>query len=92
MRPAGMDGTRKLQDIFIEAKVPRGERGRVPLLYFGAECIWVVGVKRSERAPASPRGGHGELSVAFKAVSEQGDAAAGDATRAGLWGVTSCNG
>jgi tRNA(Ile)-lysidine synthase len=42
-RPLGLRGRKKLQDFFVDAKVPRGERTRVPLLLVGDSIAWVVG-------------------------------------------------
>ncbi len=36
-------GTRKLQDLFSDAKVPRERRAAVPVLLCGKEIVWVVG-------------------------------------------------
>ena len=46
--PFGMRGTKKLKDLLIDAKIPRQERGRVPVLVNGEEIIWVVGYRTSE--------------------------------------------
>ncbi len=46
--PFGMQGTKKLKDLLIDAKTPRQERGRVPVLVNGVEIIWVVGYRTSE--------------------------------------------
>ena len=46
--PFGMQGTKKLKDLLIDAKVPRQERERVPVLMSGTEIIWVVGYRTSE--------------------------------------------
>lgn len=35
IRPSGMTGTKKLQDFFVDAKIPQSERGRIPLVCFG---------------------------------------------------------
>ena len=47
--PFGMKGTVKLQDFFVNAKVPRTERERIPLVLSGDEILWVVGHRISER-------------------------------------------
>jgi len=47
-RPIGMKGTVKLQDFFVNAKVPRAQRDRVPLVLSGDEIVWVVGYRVSE--------------------------------------------
>ncbi len=48
-QPYGMNGTKKLKDFFIDAKLPLYERDCVPLLVSGAEILWVVGYTTSER-------------------------------------------
>jgi tRNA(Ile)-lysidine synthase len=47
-RPLGMSGTKKLQDLFVDGKVPPEERGRIPLLCDRRGIIWVVGLRLSE--------------------------------------------
>jgi tRNA(Ile)-lysidine synthase len=47
-RPIGMRGRAKLQDFFVNAKVPRAQRDRVPLVLSGDDIIWVVGYRISE--------------------------------------------
>jgi tRNA(Ile)-lysidine synthase len=49
MRPAGLDGSKSLQDLFTDRKVPREQRGRVPVVVSGGEIAWVAGVAASER-------------------------------------------
>jgi tRNA(Ile)-lysidine synthase len=44
MRPRGGRGTRKLQDIFVDARVPREDRDRWPLVFAGERLAWVPGV------------------------------------------------
>ncbi len=51
--PMGMKGTRKLSDLFTDRKVPRSERGRVPIVSDERGILWVVGHRRSDRAPVS---------------------------------------
>jgi len=48
LRPLGMGGTKKLQDLFVDEKVPREERARVPLVCDQRGIIWVVGLRLSE--------------------------------------------
>ena len=43
MRPAGGRGTRKLQDIFVDAHVPREDRDSFPLVFAGDKLAWVPG-------------------------------------------------
>ena len=42
-QPAGMTGTKKLQDFFTDAKVPRERRDHIPLLVCERGIAWVVG-------------------------------------------------
>jgi tRNA(Ile)-lysidine synthase len=43
-RPPGLGGTKKLQDYFVDRKVPRSQRDRVPLVVDGRDrIVWVVG-------------------------------------------------
>lgn len=42
-QPLGLRGRKKLQDFFVDAKVPREARSRVPLLLSGNRIAWVVG-------------------------------------------------
>jgi len=42
--PLGMTGHKKLQDLFTDAKVPRRERGRVPIVTDDVKIIWVAGL------------------------------------------------
>ncbi|MDD5707316.1 MAG: tRNA lysidine(34) synthetase TilS [Kiritimatiellae bacterium] len=43
--PLGMRGTRKLQDILVDAKVPEEARDRLPLLTCGGQLVWVPGYR-----------------------------------------------
>ena len=54
MRPAGLDGTKTLQDIFTDNKVPRGERERVPVIEAEGEIAWVAGLAVGEQFRAAP--------------------------------------
>ncbi|HEY1419963.1 MAG TPA: tRNA lysidine(34) synthetase TilS [Candidatus Dormibacteraeota bacterium] len=44
MRPTGGRGTRKLQDIFVDSRVPREERDAWPLVFAGDRLAWVPGI------------------------------------------------
>lgn len=48
MRPLGMAHSKKLQDIFADAKVPRAIRRTLPVVCAGERIIWVVGVRVSD--------------------------------------------
>ena len=55
MRPVGGRGSRKLQDIFVDARVPREDRDGWPLVFAGDRLAWVPGVALDAEA-AGPRG------------------------------------
>lgn len=48
-RPLGMVGERKLQDYFVDAKVPRDERLRIPLVWGPRHLLWVAGHRLDDR-------------------------------------------
>lgn len=45
LAPFGMRGTRKIQDILVDAKIPRRDRARVPVLECGGELVWLPGYR-----------------------------------------------
>ncbi len=47
--PLGLGGTKSLQDLFVERRVPRRERDRVAVVEAGGEIAWVAGLATSER-------------------------------------------
>lgn len=44
-RPFGLAGSKKLQDIFVDAKVPRDARRQIPLVEANGQIIWVPGYR-----------------------------------------------
>ncbi len=48
-------GERKLKGLLIDAKVPRWERGRIPLVEAHGRILWVAGVRRGAAAPVTAR-------------------------------------
>ena len=50
MRPLGMEGTKKVKAIFIDKKVSRTERNRIPLLVGADGILWIAGSCMSESA------------------------------------------
>jgi len=48
--PLGMKGTKKLQDFFIDEKIPFEEREKIPIVESGGKIIWVGGWRLDERA------------------------------------------
>jgi tRNA(Ile)-lysidine synthase len=49
MRPFGMTGSKKLSDIFIDRKIPAGERSTSLVITDAHDIIWLVGVATSEK-------------------------------------------
>ena len=48
-RPVGVGGRKKLQDFFVDRKVPREQRDTVPLVVDGQDrIVWVVGESVAE--------------------------------------------
>lgn len=45
IQPLGMEGSRKLQDVFVDAGIPRGQRAAIPVLVCGDEVVWVPGYR-----------------------------------------------
>ncbi len=49
--PFGKSSEKKLKDIFIDLKVPKSERDKVPLVVFQDKILWIAGYKRSAFYP-----------------------------------------
>jgi tRNA(Ile)-lysidine synthase len=49
MRPLGLGGSRSLQDLFTDRKVPRERRTALPVVVSDGEIAWVPGVATGER-------------------------------------------
>ena len=49
LRPLGLGGEKKLQDVLVDAKVPAAERDGVPLVCRGQDIVWVVGLCIDQR-------------------------------------------
>lgn len=47
-RPSGMNGTKKLQDLFVDLKLTKEDRQESLLLLKDKEVLWVVGLRRGE--------------------------------------------
>ncbi|HEU5181497.1 MAG TPA: tRNA lysidine(34) synthetase TilS [Candidatus Polarisedimenticolia bacterium] len=54
-RPLGAPGESKLKSYFIDHKVPRPARDRVPLVVSGDRIAWVVGFQIDERYKVTPQ-------------------------------------
>ena len=64
MRPAGLGGSKSLQDLFTDRKVPRAERSRRPVIEVRGEIAWVPGLAIGERFVPAGR----EHAVALRAT------------------------
>jgi tRNA(Ile)-lysidine synthase len=47
MHPYGMQGSKKIQDILVDAKVPLMQRSRIPLVECEGEVVWLPGYRLS---------------------------------------------
>jgi tRNA(Ile)-lysidine synthase len=47
--PSGFGKKKKLQDLFVDEKVPRDERDAVPVICSGNDIIWVYGIRTDDR-------------------------------------------
>ena len=45
IRPFGMSGSCKLQDLFVDQKVPRDSRDRIPVFECRGEIVWIPGYR-----------------------------------------------
>jgi tRNA(Ile)-lysidine synthase len=66
MRPAGLGGTKTLQDLFTDRKVPRALRRTLPVVESRGEIVWVAGVAVDERFAAAEGGG--EVSLTARSI------------------------
>jgi tRNA(Ile)-lysidine synthase len=67
-RPLGLAGEKKLQDFFVDARVPRAERAGVPLVCGKPGIVWVVGHRIDGRARVT-EATHRLLRLRFRRVS-----------------------
>jgi tRNA(Ile)-lysidine synthase len=49
MQPFGMEGTKKLSDIFIDKKIPASSRLTSLVITDARDILWLVGVTTSEK-------------------------------------------
>ena len=53
--PKGFDGTKKLKNYFIDRKIDRDIRDRLPLLCLGNQVLWIPGVEINEKFMGTDR-------------------------------------
>jgi tRNA(Ile)-lysidine synthase len=80
----GLGGRKKLQDIFVDAKVPREERSRWPVVCEGCNVVWVPALALAEGAAAAP--GTPAVHLAWVRGRAPADATAAERTYYGLPG------
>jgi tRNA(Ile)-lysidine synthase len=49
-QPLGMKGSKKLQDLFVDEKVPAQRRDSIPVVESGGKIVWVGGLRIDDRA------------------------------------------
>lgn len=54
--PAGMGGRKKLKDYFIDEKISRGDRQKLPIVTFNGEIGYIIGYRRDERFKFTGKG------------------------------------
>jgi tRNA(Ile)-lysidine synthase len=50
INPIGMRGTRKVQDVFVDRKLPRARRARFPMVMIEGRIAWIPGLARADCA------------------------------------------
>ena len=54
-QPLGVRGTQKVKEFFIDHKIPRFERERIPLLVSGGRILWIVGHRIDDRVKVTDK-------------------------------------
>jgi tRNA(Ile)-lysidine synthase len=65
MRPVGLGGSKSLQDLFTDRKVPRALRRTLPVVESDGQIVWVAGVALDERF-AAPEGSPGAVGLSAR--------------------------
>jgi tRNA(Ile)-lysidine synthase len=68
MRPAGLGGSKSLQDLFTDRKVPRALRRTLPVVEAGGKIVWVAGVAVDERF-AAEEGAPGAVALSARSAA-----------------------
>jgi tRNA(Ile)-lysidine synthase len=71
MRPAGLGGSKSLQDLFTDRKVPRALRRTLPVVETDGEIVWVAGVAVDERFAAA-EGAPGTVGLSARSAASAG--------------------
>ncbi|MGA1197783.1 MAG: tRNA lysidine(34) synthetase TilS [Candidatus Latescibacterota bacterium] len=57
-QPFGFSGTQKVNKLLVEHKIPHPLRSEVPVLVGDNQILWVLGLRRSNHAPITPKTKH----------------------------------
>ncbi len=57
-QPFGFSGTQKVNKLLVEHKIPYPLRSEVPVLVGDNQILWVLGLRRSNHAPITPKTKH----------------------------------
>jgi tRNA(Ile)-lysidine synthase len=71
MRPLGLGGSKSLQDLFTDRKVPRALRRSLPVLEAEGRIVWVAGVALDERF-AAEEGDSATVGLAARSLGRRG--------------------
>ncbi|GAB3054695.1 tRNA lysidine(34) synthetase TilS [Virgibacillus ainsalahensis] len=65
MRWKGLDGSKKIKDIFIDEKIPKAERDKWPVLTdSNGEILWLIGLKKGQ--PLSQTQGSSTIQIYYE--------------------------
>ena len=55
LQPLGMEGEKKVKDLFIDCKIPAAQRKKIPLLFKKDQLLWVAGFRLDHRVRLQPK-------------------------------------
>lgn len=53
--PVGLNGSKKIKDFFIDAKIDRDQRDKIPLLCDQHDIIWIVGLRQAAKGKVTSK-------------------------------------
>jgi tRNA(Ile)-lysidine synthase len=54
LQPLGMEGEKKVKNLFIDYKIPATQRKKIPLLFKNGRLLWVAGFRLDHRVRLQP--------------------------------------